>query len=124
LSITSTCEADVVIISVKDDNKFESILDYMSTRIDEWGNSQVLWDMTLYNFQSIDSVSIRNFISRSKSFSNKRAGIKTAILVDSDLGFGMMRMLQLIADDKLQVVLNVFRNKEKALQWLDDEEGT
>ncbi len=121
MSITSTYEADVVIVSVVDDNKFESILDYMSTRIDEWGNSQVLWDMTLYNFQSIDSVSVRNFISRSKSIAKKRAGIKNAILVDSDLGFGMMRMLQLIADDKLQVVLSVFRNKEKALQWLADE---
>ena len=121
MSITSTSEADVVIISVKDDNKFESILDYMSTRMDEWGKSQVLWDMTLYNFQSIDSVSIRNFISRSKSLSEKRAGIKNAILVDSDLGFGMMRMLQLIAEDKLEVVLNVFRNKEKALQWCIDE---
>ena len=121
MSITSIYEAGVYIRSVEHGDTLDDIVDYVSCHIDEWSKSPALWDMTLFNFQAIDQDSIRFFISKGKSLTKKRSGLKTAFLVDSDLGFGMMRMLQLIADEKVYVKFSVFRSKDKALQWLAEE---
>ena len=125
MSITSTYEGSVVVNSVEDDDSLVDILDYASRHIDEWRKCQVIWDMTLLNFQELSGESIRSFILRGASFTKKRSGMKTALLVDSDLGFGMMRMLQIIAEDKVHVIFKVFRSKGQALQWLaEDDEST
>ena len=43
---------------------------------------------------------------------------KTAIVVDSELAFGMLRMLQILVDDVCTI--RPFRDHEKAEQWLAD----
>jgi len=121
LSITSIYEAGVVINSVEDVDTLDDILDYVVQHVDAWGNSQVIWDMNLFNFQSICADSIHSFVSRAKPLSEKRPGIKNAIIVDSDLGFGMMRMLGMLSENNLKITINVFRSKDQALQWLNDE---
>ena len=118
MSITSKNEAGVVINSVEDSDTLNDILDYVPQHIDTWGNRQILWDFTLLNFESIDEDSIRSMIRRGKLLSEKRPGLKSAILVNSDLGFGMMRMLGFLSFERLKFEIQVFRKKEKALQWL------
>ncbi len=124
MSITSTYEADVVINSVEDTDTLNYILYYALLHAAEWGNRQVIWDLRLFNFHSIDKNSINYFLSKSKPLSEMRLGLKTAIIADTDLGFGMMRMLEFMADEKLSFTVRVYRNKEKAFQWLTDEKET
>ena len=40
------------------------------------------------------------------------------ILVDSDVGFAMMRMLQILAEGKIQIEFCVFRDRSEAEAWL------
>jgi hypothetical protein len=48
---------------------------------------------------------------------------RTAILVDSDLAFGMLRMLEMLAGDLFAV--RPFRSRPAAEAWLDEEnDGT
>ena len=61
---------------------------------------------------------VRAFVWRSASFSEKRTGLKAALFVDSDVGFGLMRMMQLFADKQFKFEFEVFRDKEQALHWL------
>ncbi len=96
-------------------------MDYYSCHVDAWGNKPSIWDMNLFNFVSIDLNSIHYFISKIKPPSEKRAGMKAALVVDSDLGFGMMRMLGMLSENTLKVTIHVFRSKDQALQWLNDE---
>ena len=120
MSITTIIDADVVINSVGDSEAFEDILEYLAQNLGTWGNRQVLWDVTSFNFQSVGPQSIRSLISDGISLSEKRSGLKTAILVDSDLGYGMMRMLQILAEERFKTSLGLFRSKDQALEWLSD----
>jgi len=45
------------------------------------------------------------------------AKLKIAIIARSDVVFGMARMYQIMIDEK-QFYVNVFREREEALQWL------
>ncbi len=121
MSITSAHEAGVVINSVEACDTFNDVLEYASQNIDEWGNNQVLWDFHLFDFDSIDTIAIRSFVKRAKILSNKRPGLKTALIIDSDLGYGMLRMLQMLSEETFKFTINVFRNSEQALQWLAEE---
>ncbi len=120
MSITSVIESGVVINAVEECDTFDDIFDYVAQHVDAWVNRQVLWDMTLFNFQSIDSQSIRSFIQKGASLSEKRLGLKTAFLVDSDLAFGMMRMLQILAEESLKIEFGIFRSKDEALRWISE----
>ena len=54
MSITSVIESGVVINAVEECDTFDDIFDYVAQHVDAWVNRQVLWDMALFNFQSID----------------------------------------------------------------------
>jgi hypothetical protein len=48
-------------------------------------------------------------------------GARRAIVVETDLGFGMSRMYELSRGDLVQTI-RVFRDVEKAERWLGEEE--
>ncbi|MDP6634801.1 MAG: hypothetical protein QGG42_07885 [Phycisphaerae bacterium] len=118
MSITSVIERGVVVNTVEQVDTFGDIFDFIANHIDSWKENQVLWDIRRFDFESIDSRSIRSFLRTAASVSETRSGMKTAIFVDSDIGFGMMRMLQILAEANIPVELGVFRNKERAIAWL------
>ena len=51
--------------------------------------------------------------------SEKRKGLKTAVVAQSDLGYGMMRMLSIMAEGKFQFQLETFRSLSEAITWLE-----
>ena len=122
MSITSVIEAGVVFNSVEDDDTLEDIIDYIDHHVDAWGNRHILWDMTLFNFQSLDQHSIRSFKLSVEKISRKRTGLKTAILVNSDLGFGMTRMYETLVEEKNKEKSHIFKSKDQAFKWLSDNE--
>lgn len=122
MAITNAIESDLVINAVEEGDTLSDIIEFVSNNIDSWGSRQVFWDATLLDFQSIDSASIQSFVKKGAPFSEKRAGLKTAILVDSDFAYGMMRMFQIIAEGRMKIEYGVFRDKESAIEWLRDED--
>jgi|TARA_Y100000310_G_scaffold281529_1_gene302040 hypothetical protein len=97
------------------DGEFE---DFASSNPDLM-NHNILWDLTDYDFLQLDPQSVYVLAGKFPELSSGfRPGLKRAILVKSDLGFGMMRMLELLSEDSISTVLNVFRNREEAIEWL------
>ena len=43
---------------------------------------------------------------------------KTAVLVASDIDFGIGRMVSMLSDGQVPFKIDVFRSREKALNWL------
>jgi len=119
MSITISIETNIVVNAAEKGDTFDDIIDFISDHIESWRRHQVLWDMTLFDFQSIDSHSIRSLVRKGIPLSKKRFGLKTAILVNSDLAFGMMQMLQLLAHEQVKVEIGVFRDKDQATKWLN-----
>ena len=122
MSISSVIESGVVLNSVDASDTFEDIFFFVGRHVDSWGESQVLWDLTLFDFESTHTHSIASLVSRGALMSQKCSGLKTAVIVCSDLGFGMMRMFQSMAEEKIQIEFGVFRTKPDALAWLSGEE--
>ena len=118
MNIKSTTKSGTVFNVIGHGDTLEDFLDYVKQHIDEWTEYQVMWDLSALDFARIDSSSIRNLIRKGQEVSRKRSGMKTAFLVESDLGFGMMRMFQLIADQDIDIEFSVFRNSEDAICWL------
>jgi hypothetical protein len=120
LSISSVNETGIIINSVEESDTLDDIIGYITQHVAEWSSHQVLWDLTLLDFNVINSESIRSLIQKGLSLSEKRTGLKTALLVDNDLGFGMMRMLQILSEERLKIEFGVFRGKDEALEWLNE----
>ena len=83
-----------------------------------WGKRPVMWDMTHFDFESMNSDTIHSFMSKESSMEGRRIGSKTAFLAGSDHGFGMKRMLEQTTESVSQRPLRVFRGKDEALEWL------
>ncbi|MFC1554689.1 hypothetical protein ACFL7D_08660 [candidate division KSB1 bacterium] len=120
MSIYSVIEGNVVVNTVDENDTLNDIFDLISKNIDEWVGYKLLWDLSIFNFLKIDSDSIHSFIQKIAPLSEKHSGQKDAILAKTELGFGMMRMLQILAENKYKIEIKVFREKDEALKWLKE----
>lgn len=120
MSIESTKIKGIVINTMGHQDSLDDFLQYIENHIHNWADSQVLWDMTLLDFDTIEGSAVRNTITRGRKMSKQRSGLKTAFVVKSDLGFGMMRMFQMIAENKIGIEFGIFRDRQEALCWLEE----
>jgi hypothetical protein len=118
MKIESRIESGVVFNTVGTDTDLTDILKFIGDHYQEWHDADECWILTQMDFKSISPLVIRQFVDRTVSLSIHRAGRKAAIVVEADLGYGMMRMLQMLAEDKFKNHLAVFRSLESALEWL------
>jgi len=66
---------------------------------------------------------VMGLIQQARKFQEKLGGTRWAIVVSSDLSFGMMRMLSAFAEP-IPLRVEVFREYEEALAWLRDAGST
>lgn len=62
---------------------------------------------------------VEAMVAAMRSSANPRDGVKAAIVVGSEVAFGMGRMFQLRTDEDLDPRFRVFRSMQDALEWLD-----
>lgn len=121
MSIKTVIESGVVVNTIDNGDKLEDIGLYIAQNICEWEKMPVLWDVENFRFETLDPEKIRTFIRKKALLSQKRSGLKTAILVENDLGYGMMRMFQVIAETNIKIKFGVFRTKDEAFEWINEE---
>lgn len=77
---------------------------------------RTLWDMRKVDFAETDPLLITEAVTiRNESPERRKA--KLAFIVDSELGFGMMRMYELLSDASLENVM-VFKDYSEGESWL------
>ncbi len=118
-NIKTSIDNQIVVNTASEDTSLEEILLYVSQNINSWVDKNTIWDLSHFNFQDVSTDSIRLFISKSQNMSEKRKGLKTAVVAQSDLGYGMMRMLSIMAEGKFQFQLETFRSLSEAITWLE-----
>ena len=77
----------------------------------------VLWDFRAADGTKITGNEIKTFIRFYESQSDKRSGIKAALLVSGDLEFGLLRMYEAQAFN-IPAQIEIFRNYDDAMQWV------
>ena len=81
--------------------------------------ARALWDFTGSDLHNAKMVDLAAVLAAAKTLAPRRAGGKTALVMPSDLGFGLARMYDSMAELKNHPVGHgVFRNREDALHWL------
>lgn len=65
---------------------------------------------------AIPSSEVRAMVELFRDLGPRIRGIPIAVLVDSDVSYGLVRMLQLMLEES--VTLRPFRDREKALHWI------
>ncbi len=123
MSTTRFIEPRIAINTIEEADTLADIVDYMAKNIHVWADYSVLWALSRFNFADIDSQAVRSVLPGFVSMSKDLPELKRAIVVDSDLGFGMMRMLQLLGEDKFHYEIRVFRERDEAIEWLSEPPG-
>lgn len=85
-------------------------------------NANTLWDLRELNLEGFDAQFMERIVEARKQLP-ERGDAHLALLVHGDLAFGMSRMYEMISDGEatgLQQKIRVFRDYEKAEQWLLD----
>ena len=78
-----------------------------------------LWDMTGSKLTKVTVDGMRQFIARSSRLGKARTGGRTAVLVKSQIQYGLGRMAEAFSEfESLPFDLRLFRDRAKALDWL------
>jgi len=84
-----------------------------------------LWDLRKLDFSSIDSNFVDQVTGKRKEINRERKNAKLAMVVDSDLGYGMTRMYQIFSElAGLSQKVEIFKNIEEAKDWLLEDQMT
>jgi hypothetical protein len=78
-----------------------------------------LWDLRgCAVSNNLNSNSMQNIVDKIKEiYSSDSKHLKTALLIETELGLGMTRMFQIIGDD-LPFKIEVFKEETRAKSWL------
>jgi hypothetical protein len=80
-----------------------------------------LWDMRAITGNRISSDELRQVTFFTKQYSHKRTGGKTAMVMNSDLDYGLGRMSETFAEtEDLPWEIRIFRSMDEALAWMDE----
>lgn len=80
-----------------------------------------LWDMRKITGSRISSEELRQVTLFTKRYEQRRQGGKSALVMTTDLDFGLGRMSDALAEsEQLPWKIRAFRSMEKALEWLDE----
>lgn len=79
----------------------------------------LLWDFTDADLSNISKEDMEQIITVTKTYAHLRKNGKTALLVPTDLSFGISRMYEAFIEIREHpLTINAFRSREKALAWL------
>ena len=121
--IQSTTDKDrdttllVVTGTVTSEDVIRGLRDFYATTC----TANALWDFSGSNLQDARLEQLAAVLAAAKAYGHLRQGGKTALVVPSDLGFGLARMYESMAELKNHPVEHgVFRSRTDALAWLEN----
>jgi len=72
-------------------------------------------ELILSSFNTGEVRSVSRFVLK---HTEKIGGGKWAFVISGNFAYGMARMWQIITEEKAPMEINIFKNREKALEWL------
>jgi hypothetical protein len=117
--IRTAIERNIVFNTVTGPVTTSDIVDHIAVNIDNWIDKPVLWDISDADLSNITTQGWIDILRNGKSLAARRAGQKTALVSSKDLAFGMIRMLETMAEVlKIPLKFHSFRDIASAIEWL------
>ena len=92
--IAITTDSIMIINTVAGVITAEELRDHVAMHVENWVGRPVLWDCSRADFRDINADQLRLLVEGLKSRAGTRSGEKVALVSDTLLSFGMMRMLR------------------------------
>ena len=121
MSITTKMTDDIVYNAADGTTTSREFGEYIAQHASEWANHGVLWNLCDVSWSKMSAFSVYETRALVENTRSMPIGIKTAILVDSLVGFGFARMYELLTDGNGKYFIKVFRNQADAIAWLRGE---
>lgn len=119
-TVAYDADAEVVRIDVTGRPAASDLLELYGRVIGDHGGRSRLWD---YRAADLTGLSGRDLAVIADAVSRKEPepeGFRVAVVVEKDVDFGISRMYQALAERRLSVPYEVFRNLADAERWLRD----
>jgi hypothetical protein len=97
---------------------FSSFLTEIFTHSEWVPGSSVLLDHSELILRSFNTDEVRSVSRFVLNNTDKIGSGKWAFVISSNFAYGMARMWQIITEEKAPMEINIFKNREKALEWL------
>ena len=104
---------------------FEDVSNTIRSFYEGMPTLHVLWDLSSANTDALSSEQVKQIATLLQKLRREREGGKTALVSPGNSTFGLARMLVMLLDvieETYPVKMKVFREIEKAIQWLSEEE--
>ena len=103
---------------------FNSFLDEIFSNPKWTPGSSILLDhsdLILSSFRTDEVRSVSKYVLQKKEVIGQG---KWAFVISGNFAYGMARMWQIITEERAPMEINIFKNREKALDWLlNDKQG-
>ena len=120
--ITSSLKADsdLTIVTVVGEVNAEQVVSQIISFLTGEPTQLVLWDFREGSLASLSSKDLQMIVQRGAQFADRRKGGRTAIVCSKEVDYGLGRMFQTFASlQHIPFEINVFRNLEEAVEWLN-----
>ena len=84
-------------------------------------NMNVFWDFLEADFTSLSTEDLSIFKDYVAMHWGKEGKSKAALVVSDELGFGMLRMFELLMKSKTLNNIVIFKDIDKAKEWIESE---
>ncbi len=123
LEIASDHQLNVVDVHFKgviDLTAINSALQSIINRADWEPGKSIIFDYSDLDFRDFSSKDMRLVSDMVVRYKNAFGSAKWAFILSSDLQFGLMRMWEIITEDRVPMNINLFKNRTDARVWIMD----
>ena len=114
-------ELDLTIFNATGTVPFKDQMDVLKSFYQGSPTKNVVWDFTRADEINITSDELRAIVKYTRVHSVKRDGGRTALVVNTELKFGLARMASTFAEiEETPWDMEVFENLQAAISWISD----
>ena len=123
IKITRDEDQDLTLHDVTGPVSEEEMYDALENFYKRDPTTLLLWDMSQTDVKHVTPDILQKFVRRSIELASSRQGDRVAIYALEDLQYGLARMSKVFAEmGTSPYIVNVFRSRQEALQWLTSED--
>jgi len=97
---------------------FNSIFQSIVNLPDWQPGKSIIFDFTDLDFSGFKSVDMRLVSDQVVRYKASFGMAKWAFILSGDLQFGLMRMWEIITEDRVPMIINLFKNRADARAWI------